>query len=179
MLTSFWQTAWHMVAIPADTNGRLHAQGLRLRAASGRQPSVGDAAPDTGSARASAAAASSVERSARQAACASQDESASANLTAANMLPAGAPDSSPVSFDAMWSPNGAGAPATALLRKLRWLTVGPRYDWTDRCMDCASLNPQHDLHRCVTQEACSSTSTDIRWASREPYLPGATALQGV
>ena len=136
------QTAWHIVAMPAEMQGRMHAQGLRLREASGRQPSVGvNAAPHAGSSRDPAAAASSMQRSAPQAACAGQDAQPSAHLRASSTPPAGTPDSSPVSFDTVWSANGAGATATSLLRKLRWLTVGPRYDWTDRCRSFAQTQP--------------------------------------
>ena len=31
-----------------------------------------------------------------------------------------------------WEPGGAGPPATQLLRKLRWVTLGPQFDWSTR-----------------------------------------------
>jgi hypothetical protein len=135
-------------------------QGLRLREASGRQPSMGVdgcGAPHAGSARNPTAAPSSMQGSAPQAACACQDAQSPAHLRAANTLPAGAPDCSPVSFDSVWSTNGAGATATALLRKLRWLTVGPRYDWSGRCSSLARARSSAQT-RCF----CLSASFPIK-----------------
>ena len=38
-------------------------------------------------------------------------------------------------FEACWGADGGGLAARQLLRKLRWATVGPRYDWTARKYD--------------------------------------------
>lgn len=49
----------------------------------------------------------------------------------------------PSAFEAVWSADGVGPAAAALLWKLRWLTVGPRYDWTARVYDFEG--PHHPL----------------------------------
>ncbi|KXZ45868.1 hypothetical protein GPECTOR_50g662 [Gonium pectorale] len=42
------------------------------------------------------------------------------------------------SFDDCWSVDGPGPPAEQLLRKLRWATLGPQFDWTQRQYDFAT-----------------------------------------
>ena len=153
-------------------------QGLRLREASGSQPFVGvDAAPHTSSSRAAAAPSPAMQRGATQAARAGQDATESVRPTAYSPLPASTPDCSPVSFDTVWTAEGAGATATALLRKLRWLTVGPRYDWTNRCMACATVLSMDCP--CLPARAPARSTLRHPMADREAHMPCTTALQGV
>ena len=44
----------------------------------------------------------------------------------------------PTASGATWDTGGCGTPARQLLRKLRWATVGPRYDWTAREYDLSA-----------------------------------------
>jgi alkylated DNA repair protein alkB family protein 1 len=37
--------------------------------------------------------------------------------------------------DSCWEADGSGPPARQLLRKLRWVTLGPQFDWTARVYD--------------------------------------------
>lgn len=45
-----------------------------------------------------------------------------------------------------WEPGGAGPPAAQLLRKLRWVTLGPQFDWSTRVYDA------HAPHRPLPPE---------------------------
>lgn len=52
--------------------------------------------------------------------------------------PCSAPDSVP---SLTWCQSGEGPPARQLLRKLRWATLGPAYDWTRREYSSAASSP--------------------------------------
>eukprot|EP00798_Chlamydomonas_sp_ICE-L_P020081 gene20081-26796_t len=59
--------------------------------------------------------------------------------SSANLEPRGPPSGSGVSFEGCWSRHGPGPPSATLLRKLRWASLGPRYNWSKREYDM--INP--------------------------------------
>lgn len=86
----------------------------------------------------------------------------------------------PPAFEAVWSADGAGPAAAALLRKLRWLTVGPRYDWTARAYDFGG--PHHplpgyaaDLARRLVAAVEAAKPREARPAQQRHGGEGATA----
>ena len=100
----------HLKAYPGGLPGIWKAaqQGLRLQHASQQQQQPVGAGAAPGAAPASAAGRAAVPGGPR--------------------LPAVASSSS----DEVWGAEGSGPTAASLLRRLRWATLGPPYDWTQR-----------------------------------------------
>lgn len=124
-------------------------QGLRLRKAKGQsQSGEPPAQPSTASQQQPQSSCRPAEPSASSSGsgnCAAEAAAATAggpppegHAEASCGCSSGGPD-----FEATWCGDGGGRPAAQLLRKLRWLTVGPRYDWTLRVYDFE--NPHHRL----------------------------------
>lgn len=79
------------------------------------------------------------------------------------------------SSDPVWSQGGSGQPAEKLLRKLRWATLGPNFDWSLRAYDPAVEHRPlpEDLRRLSTQVVAA-----VREAWDARFGPGASQLPG-
>jgi alkylated DNA repair protein alkB family protein 1 len=78
----------------------------------------------------------------------------------------------------VWAAAGGGVPAARLLRKLRWASAGPPFDWTRRQYDAhaahAPLPP--DLASLAARLAAAAAAGSAAGASPAPFRPDAALL---